>query len=171
MSKEKNILHLNDGEKILGIVRRSFVSELFKIIFVCIWILLPFFFFFPLLRLGLFGFFLFAILAVGGLLYAFKIWMNLSYTMLIVTSQRVIDVEHHGLFDRDIAEAGLSSVSSVKVLKRNIFQRIISSGTVKVKTKKSDKFDIEIDGVRKPQTVRQFVEDVKELSSKYEIRN
>lgn len=163
MSKEKNILHLNEGEKILGIIRRSFVSELFKIVFACIWILVPFFFFFPLLRLGLFGFFLFVVLAAGGLLYTFKIWMNLSYTMLIVTSQRIIDVEHHGLFDRDIEETSLSSVSNVKVLKRNIFQKLINIGTVKIKTKKSGKFDIEIDGVRKPQTVRQFVEEVKDL--------
>lgn len=160
---DEGVLHLNDGERVLGIIRRSFMSEFFKIIFAGLWILVPFFFFFPLLGLGLFGFFLFALLATTGAIYAFRIWMVLSYTMLIVTNQRVIDVEHHGMFDREIQEVELSSIKAVKVLKRDISQKIINIGTVRIKTGKSDAFDIEIDGIRKPQLVRRFIEEVKEL--------
>lgn len=168
MKKQPSILHLKQEEEILGIIRQSPFAYAGRGAFAVLWILVPFFFFFPLMRLGPFGFVIFIALAASGFLYAAREWTMWNHTMLIVTDQRVIDVEHQGFFEREIMDVELKLISKAGVLKRGRLKKLLRVGTVKVKLKKAQAFDIELDAVRNPEQARDLINDL--LKSKKKKR-
>lgn len=166
MEDRQDILHLNDGERVLGIIKKSTVVSWPKLIFGMFFVLIPFFFFFPLLQLGGFGIGLFVILSASGAIFLIRVWMSMKFTMILATTQRLIDIAHTGIFGREISEIELGVVSSVRVRKRSFFGRIFNVGSIVIQTSNTAEFDMEFSGVRNPHIARQFLLDVCKLNEK-----
>ncbi|MDP2631440.1 MAG: PH domain-containing protein [Candidatus Uhrbacteria bacterium] len=155
-----NIVELNIDEQTIGVIRRSLWSEFHRVSLSIVWVLVPFFFFFPLLSFGGFGIFLFVALLASGILFAVKTWLVWRFTMLIVTSERIVDVEQRGFFDRQISYLQMDNVREVVAKRSGIIKRILDIGIIRVKTKNDEEFDLELSGVRHPNKVRDFLDEV-----------
>jgi len=160
----KGIVQLNNDEEIVGIVRRSVVVESPRLAFAALWILIPFFFFFPLLQLGPFGLGFFLVLLMWGIYYGLRKWLKWHYTMLVITDQRVLDVEQHGVIKRTITELPIDDISEVKGKKRGILGRLFNLGDVRVETIKAQAFDLELSGVYRPEEVSNLILDVQYMT-------
>lgn len=135
-------VELRIDEEILAIVRKSAICEIFRFFISAVFLLIPFFFFFPLLNLGLFGFALFVILEASAIFFSAKIFITWHYTLLIITNERIIDADQLGLFKREVTDLELDNISECSVEKNGIIQKIFNIGTIRVKTKKDKSFDI-----------------------------
>ena len=96
-----------------------------------LFIALPFFFLFPLARMGFVG----AVLICSGL--ALGIYLALKYVLLwdanvfVLTDRRFVVVMQSGLWNRHVIEAPLSG-SQAAVRKRSLFERLFRIGDVAV---------------------------------------
>ena len=162
-------VELHKHEEVIGVVRRRLLVEFPRFVFAGLWIFLPFFFFFPLLALGWFGLLSAGLLFLSGCYYAVKrhtIWKS---TMLLITSQRVIDIDQLGFKRRHIAQLSYDEIDSVHVQTVGVVGRLFSMGRVQVQTTAAHAFDLEIMGVHRPEDVRQLILDVQYLHNSESI--
>lgn len=164
--REIDFVQLGRHEELLGIIRRSLRSRWWRYLFALVWLLTPFFFFYPLIKFGAFGFVIFALLIVFSVLNAVARWREWFFTMFVITDSRIIDIEHRGLFKRSIEELKIEEISDVTVRQGSI-QKIFSLGIVHVQTIVSMKFDLELSGVARPNHVRDLLVDVQYLKRTY----
>src|SRR3989339_480361 len=133
MADKESILHLQVGERIIGMIKKSALTFIPRLFGSVLWLLFPFFFFFPLLQLGIFGVGIFIILSGSGVFFTVRIWIEMHYTMLIVTDRRIIDVVHTGIFKREIEEITKDGIVSVHVRKRSFWQKFFNLGTLVIR--------------------------------------
>ena len=146
------MLQLNLEEKILLVIRKHwFVMARTAIMFV-IFLLLP-----PLVLtlmpylaeyLGielaepLINFFL-ALYIMVLFVFLFLMWMDYYLDMWIITTERIIDVEQKGLFNRHIAEVPLQHVQDVTIEVKGIIETFLKFGTIRIQTAGEREFKIE----------------------------
>ncbi|MBU1126057.1 MAG: PH domain-containing protein [Patescibacteria group bacterium] len=164
--KEALFVQLDTDEEVLGIVRRSLVFKWWKWLIVLCWLLLPFFFFYPLIKLGAVGFIIFIALIISAVWNTVRCRFEWVYTMFLITDRRIIDVDQHGIFNRSISELGLDDISEV-VVRQSTLQKIIGLGTILVHTNKKNHFDLELTGVHDPEHVRDLIVDVQYITGDY----
>lgn len=68
------------------------------------------------------------------LLLLFLLWTNYYLDMWIITSERIIDIEQHGLFQREVAEIPLSRVQDVTIEIHGIIETFLKFGTIRIQT-------------------------------------
>ena len=156
-------VELRAQEEVIGLVRRGLLVEVPRFVFAALWIFLPFFFFFPLLALGWFGLLVAGLLFISGAYYAKKRYRMWRHTMLLITSDRVIDIDQLGMRRRHVAELPYRQIDAVHVQKVGLLGRLFSLGRVQVETTSAHAFDLEIMGVHRPEDVRQLILDVQYL--------
>lgn len=156
---------LRPDEEVIGLVRCSLLAELPRFVFAVTWILLPWFFFFPLLGLGSFGWLLFLILLLSGVYYFTKLVIVWRYTMLILTDSRIIDVEQYGIFKRQVSELGYQEIVEVNSRCRGLWNRLVNIGKVRVNTNAATGYDLEIGRVRRPAKIRDLILDIQSMMS------
>ncbi len=164
--KEAFLVQLDPKEEVLGIVRRSPFFKWWKWLIVVIWLLLPFFFFYPLMELGGVGILIFLALFISAIWNAWRRRQEWLYTMFIVTDSRVIDVDQHGLLKRSVSELAMKDVSDVSV-RQTRWQKIVNLGTVRIETSEANQFDLELTGVHNPQRIRNLIVDVQYVTGDY----
>jgi len=86
----------------------------------------------------------------------------------IVTNDRIVDIEQHGLFSRTISELDLYRVQDVTVDVHGIFPTILKYGNVQVKTA-SQNVGIVFYNVHRPNIVRQAIIELSELDRKHHL--
>lgn len=164
---EQSIVQLDLEEEVLGIIRGSIIVDFFAIFFSVVWLLLPFFFFFPLVRLGGFGLVIFLALLLGAIWNAVKRRIQWKYTMFIVTDRRIIDVDQIGVFERNVSELAFKDVGDVIIKQSGVINKLFDIGTIRVETTKANHFDLELNGVKNPEHVRNLLVDVQCLKEEY----
>jgi uncharacterized membrane protein YdbT with pleckstrin-like domain len=158
------IVQLKKEEEIVGLIRQSLVSKLFHVFLVVFWILLPFFLFFVFLHFGIVGIVLFCILAASGIAYGVKQWIMWRHTMLIITDQRIIDVEQFGFFQREISELALKEISNVSAKKNGLLGKMFDFGSLRVETTQAMSYDLELPGVAHPLDVSDLILEVQYIT-------
>lgn len=151
---------LHQNEELLGIIRRSLLSRTRKIMTAVVWILIPFFFFFPLLQLGGSGLGIFIFLLISGVIYLMRQYLIWANSFLMITNQRLIDVDQRAMTVRDINEVMLPDISEVTCLRSGLWNSIFNLGVIYVRTKSSRGYDLELSGVRRPEKVRDLLDEV-----------
>jgi len=68
------------------------------------------------------------------LLFLFSAFIDYYLDVWIVTSERIINIEQKGLFNREIAEHSLDKIQDVSGEQKGIFQTFFSYGSVHVQT-------------------------------------
>ncbi len=76
--------------------------------------------------------------------------------MLIITNQRLIDVDQISLFARDIATAPLHNLEDVKIQSLGIFATLFKFGTLQIQTAAESK-EIVIRGIRHPERAKEII--------------
>lgn len=156
-------VQLYDDEERCAVIRRDVRALLPKFIFGVAWTLLPAFFFFPLLRLGVFGFVFAALLAIGGLVYLLNLRSSWFGTALLVTTLRCIDVSRRGFAPATVVAVPWSDVTVVSTAPRSLFHALLGLGTIRVDFVESRGFSFVMKGVRNPNRVQQLLHEVQYL--------
>lgn len=86
----------------------------------------------------------------------FIIFTNYYLDVLIVTNQRIVDIDQVGLFARDIATAPLQNIEDVKIEILGIIATFVNYGNLHLQTAGSDK-EIVIRGIKNPEYVKKLI--------------
>ena len=157
---------LERNETILGVVRGRFLFALPRLFFGLLWMFTPFFFFFPLMSLGFFGWCAFVVLFGTGMYYALKRFVIWKKTQLIITDRRVIDVDRLSLRKQRVTELLYPDVVAVHMLFPHVLARIFHTATVVLESRGHVGFDLVATHVHKPNRMRDLVLEVQCLVNK-----
>lgn len=86
----------------------------------------------------------------------FVIFTNYYLDMLIVTNQRLIDIDQIALFSRDVATMPLHNLEDVKVEELGIFATLFKFGNLHIQTAAETK-EVVIRGIRHPERAKDWV--------------
>jgi len=121
---------LDVREHVILTVRQGLVGIVPKLIFPALLVIAPFFFLFLLFSRGTIGTLIFfASLAFGAALTgrSFYIWRQQS---MVITNQRIIDVDCRGLFKRVISSAPLGHMNDAYYETSGILQALTKTGNI-----------------------------------------
>jgi len=162
-----NKINLRSEEEIIQVVRRYFLTLWPNIGLSLLLILVPFFFLFPLFRLGYWGVIIFFFLILSGLFYGIRKIAIWYLNVFVITSKRVIDIDQRGFFDQIISEVPHKKVKDVSCRIKGFWQTIFHYGKVRVKTS-IDNLELEFSGVKNPEAVQDTILDEARLKEREE---
>ena len=76
------------------------------------------------------------------LIFFFLIWTDYYLDLWIITSERIIDIEQHGLFNREVSEIPLAHVQDITVEIRGVVETLLNFGTIRIQTAGEREFTI-----------------------------
>lgn len=160
--KPEKFFQMKPQEEVLHVVNQDLVPHLPKLVLSVLLFLLPFFFLFPLLRLGTPGFLIFGALAISSLIYLIRNLTKRKNTALIITDRRIVDVDQKGLFDRVVTEIGHHQVDEASYRIRGMMPTIFRYGELRLKTS-GETADIHFIRVRKPEQVQNLINELRHV--------
>ncbi len=125
---------LREGEELVTVVKRYWLPSAGGGVVGVALALVAFFLVFPLFRLGLLGIIIFVLLFLSGIIVAARSWVLYQHNALVVTSQRLIDIDQLGFFERVISEAGWDKIQDLTYSVKGFFPTMLGYGTVTVQT-------------------------------------
>ncbi|PJE76244.1 hypothetical protein COV04_00640 [Candidatus Uhrbacteria bacterium CG10_big_fil_rev_8_21_14_0_10_48_11] len=134
-TEEYFAVSLREGESLVSLDGQHWTRFSLTIALLLVLFLLPFFFLWPLFKLGTFGVATFFSIVVVAIILLFREYYKWRYTVLIATSQRVIVIEKRAFFSKRMVEIPLSFISSVEEETKGFWQTILRYGTVIVRAK------------------------------------
>ncbi len=156
MFEQRLLENVKEGEEVLALVRRTPLVVLGRTLLVVVLIIAPFFFLYPLLKLGSIG-----ALIVGGsvLVGAFlgmrTLWVH-QLNAFILTPSRIVDVDQRGFFHRMVSETTFDKVQDVSYVIQGITATVFRYGSVVIQTA-GNAANLELQGVRYPQRVQELI--------------
>lgn len=78
--------------------------------------------------------FLLSLYMMSLIIFLFFIWTDYYLDMWVVTNERIIDVEQHGLFSREVSEVPVSRVQDITIEIHGFFETILKFGTIRIQT-------------------------------------
>lgn len=107
---------------------------------------------------------------LGMWLFLFTMFLDYELDMWVVTNDRLVNIEQHGLFARTIAELDLWRVQDVTSDVRGVFPTFFNYGTVYVQTAGAkERFALE--QVPQPHEVRKIILDMADIDRKFHERD
>ncbi|MBI4114693.1 MAG: PH domain-containing protein [Candidatus Niyogibacteria bacterium] len=86
-------------------------------------------------------YYFFSLYALIVAVLAFGMWMDYYLDIWIITNRRIIDVEHKGLFYREVSEFMLDRVQDVTIEKQNFLSLMLGYGNIRVHTAGEQSFE------------------------------
>jgi len=130
-------VELHSDEEVKDVVRQYTARLVAPFAVLAILFILAFFFFVPLWNLRLWnwdinvvGRTVFFGSLVFGFLYFLRAYVIWRGTMLIITNQRIVDVDRRGFFDRIVSEVPYQSLSDVSYRSKGIIEMTANIGTI-----------------------------------------
>lgn len=132
------MIKLREGEKIIAAVHRHWIviaCKMTAIIFLLlpILIILIFISYVPPQFAGL-VLYMIVIYCLAVLFLAFRFWVDYYLDMWILTTNRLIDIEQIGLFQRSVAEIPLFRIQDVSISVNGFIATFLKFGTIKIQT-------------------------------------
>lgn len=155
MSLEKKI-HPRDSEQIIAIFRRSPLTYAWRYAISLLILLTASFLMFWLLNQGWWGELLFGICTAAGLLFILETWFFNFSTTLIVTTERVVDVERSGWFDETVSSVNYTDIKDVAFRRRGVLAAVFDYGLLTIAVK-SREFILEFDHLRHPHRAQSLI--------------
>lgn len=158
------MIELSKDEHVVYEIRRHWYVLLVESFFLAVLALIPWVVFFGLDVSG-FSFSgsegpLFFFVSVSWLFFiwiAFMIvWTNYYLDVWIVTSKRILDIEQHGLFSRDMSEFRLDRIQDVTIEVKGILPTLLHFGDIHVQTA-GEAREFIIRGIPRPYRVRDVI--------------
>jgi len=158
--KLKDIVKPKPDEEILLIVRESFAAHAGVFFLLAVWFLVPFFFFYPLFRQGMFGIIGFFVLVCSGVYLFWRSFHSWSHTLFVITDHRIIDIDQKGFFDRVVTESSFVQMEDVHYRIHGILAMVFGYGTVYLQMK-GDIADLKFEHVKRPARVQDLLNDLR----------
>jgi len=156
-------IELKAREEVLEVVNASIIPRLPRVTLLVIWILLPFFFLFPLWQEGGIGLVIFVAWLFSGILLLTRAYLMWARTIFVVTDMRVIDYDQKGFFYRIVTEARFDQIDEVSYQIKGIFSTLFRYGTLQLQLRGSSA-DIQVDQVKHPNRIADLINDLRSES-------
>lgn len=98
-------------------------------------------------------------------LFSAVVFLDFYFDVHIVTSERVIDIDQHGLFSRRIDELSLAQVEDVSYSIRGILPTVFNYGKVEVQTAGTER-NFFLEDIPYPEKIAQKILDLSEKIAK-----
>ena len=147
---------LDDNEELLKIVRQTKWTLVGSLIFPVILIVIPFFFLFLLFSQGTIGIILFFVILLSGLIWLARNLAIWYFKALIITNQRIIDIDQQKLFQRIVSDIPLFKIQDVFYRIKGLGQTITRIGDIQI-ILTDNKTKIEIENIFQPQKIQQLI--------------
>ncbi len=119
------------------------------------------FFMFWMFARGWWGYVLYGFGMFLGLLIIFRVWFFAKHNMLVVTSERVVDICRPGWFDEIISSVSYGDIKDIYFRKKGICASLFNYGTLLIETK-SHKTVLEVKNVQAPEKIHALITDLSE---------
>ena len=167
MSIAKKI-HLKEDEKIIAVIAPHVISYAWKYLFGLAILFVFSFFMFRLFFYGWWGKFVYGAGMFLGVYVILRTWFMNHVNVLVITSDRVVDIHRLGWFDEIISAVSYLDIKDVAVRKKGIAQSLFNFGGIAIATK-SQQFILEILNISNPskhqlllsEISQQYKQDVK----------
>src|SRR3989344_5119073 len=147
---------LDDNEELLKIVRQTKWTLVGSLIFPVVLIVIPFFFLFLLFSQGTIGIILFFVILLSGLIWLARNLAIWYFKALIITNQRIIDIDQQKLFQRIVSDIPLFRIQDVFYRIKGLGQTITRIGDIQI-ILTDNKTKIEIENIFQPQKIQQLI--------------
>ncbi len=158
MSLAKKI-NLKDEEKIVSVVGPHLLSYIWKYILGLAFLFVFSFFMFRLFGYGLWGQIIYGLGMFLGIYIILHTWLMNHSNVLVVTSERVVDIHRLGWFDEIISSVSYLDIKDVAVRKTGIAQSLFNFGGIAIATK-SQQFVLEILNISNPSKHQLLLSDI-----------
>lgn len=103
------------------------------------------------------------LLVIGAVLIirAIYVW---SHNAMAVTTQRIVDVNQRGFFERHVAEAPYETIQDVRYTVKGLWPTLFHFGTIIVQTAGTTT-NLELSGVKNPVELQQEISDLQRQAS------
>lgn len=153
-------IELKGGEEVLEVVRAVGIVHAHKFFGAVLWLVLPFFFLFPMLRSGAFWTVVLILWILSGIIILSRVYIRWARTLFIVTDRRVVDLDQRGFFHRVVSEARYTHIEEATFAIKGIMPTLLRYGTINLHLKGSAA-DIEFAHIRKPQRIYNLINDLR----------
>lgn len=143
---------LRDGEEVIATVRRSPYAMTGRIIAVLIFLCAPFFFLVPLFRIETWGGWIFFAMLFVGCAIAIRSALLYAFNALVMTNERVVDLDQRGLFHRTVSDVTYTRIQDVSFTVKGVRQTLFRYGTLSIETVGSSA-RIVVPGISHPEEV------------------
>lgn len=103
----------------------------------------------------------FTLVLLAALLWAARTIYLWRLNLLVVTSQRIIDVDQRGWFSRSVTEAPYAKIQDVRYTVRGFWQTIFHFGSVIIQTASSET-NLELTGIADPVGLQHLITDIQQ---------
>lgn len=141
--------HLRTDEQIEIILRRFPLAYWKSALVILTLVLIPAIFFFQLLGYGKVGTLTVFLAWSLALVWAGRSGLLWSLDTMVLTNQRLIDIDQRGIFFREISDCSMEAIQDVHVRQKGIAAHVFDYGTIKVQTASRDEH-FELTHVRHP---------------------
>lgn len=153
-------LELKAREEVLEIIHGTLVPRFLRFFLCTIWLVLPFFFLFPLWKQGTLGIVIFFLWFFSGFFLLLRQYLLWSRTIFVITDGRVVDHEQKGLFHRVVTEARFDQIDEVSYQVKGIIPTLFRYGTVSLALHGASA-DIVVTHVVNPSHVTDLLNDIR----------
>ncbi len=150
---------LKPNERIVRVYRRFPWVDIWRYAAAAVFLLLPFFFLFPLLKFGTWGMILIAALLLVGIGLLARTIFFWFHNVFVITTDRIVDVHRLGWFEEIISAVSHLDIKDISVRKKGIAQSLLNFGGLAIQTK-SQQFILEILNISNPAQVQLMLTDV-----------
>lgn len=78
--------------------------------------------------------YIFSLYALFVAVIAFTMWMDYYLDVWVVTSKRIVDIEHRGIFNREVSEFMIERIQDVTTHNPNFLSLFFGYGTIEIHT-------------------------------------
>ena len=158
MSLAKKI-HLKDEEKIIIVIQPYILAYAWKYLFGLVFLFASSFFMFRLFGYGWWGNVVYGLGMFLGVYTIFRTWFLNHFNVLVVTSDRAVDIHRLGWFDEIISSVSYLDIKDIAVRKKGIAQSLFNFGGIAIATK-IQQFILEILNIKSPAKTQPLLTDV-----------
>ncbi len=155
---------LQSGEDLIRVVRRHPATLFPSVGLGSFIILLDFFLVTWWFRHHQWGVIGFSLVVVFGIIVLVRGIYSWSHNVLAVTSDRVIDINQHGFFERNVTEATYDKIQDVRYTIRGLWPTLFRFGTIVVQTANATT-PLELADVQHPAELQQLITDIQRQST------
>lgn len=147
---------IKDGEAVVRIVRRYWLTLLPHILLAVLLVYAPFFFMVPLLSAGKWGLLVLGVTVGAGFLFTLRLAILWRWNAFVITTHRIVDIDQRGFFDRVVSEAPYDRIQDVSYRVRGILGHVFGYGTIALQTA-GNVVVLELKGISGPREVHHLI--------------
>ncbi|KKQ40903.1 MAG: hypothetical protein US58_C0010G0004 [Candidatus Magasanikbacteria bacterium GW2011_GWA2_37_8] len=149
-------INLRENEEVIHTIRRYLLTYAWAYIFGLAILLASAFFMFWLLNQGWWGEVVLGFGLFIGLFIIFRTWFFNHSNVLVITSERVVDISRLSWFDEVISSAKFTEIKDIFIRRRGLSANMFNYGTITLETKNQGAV-LELAQVHQPQKIQSLI--------------